>query len=179
MTDSWCIDLDMSPLGAAARRRAASQTLLIPNEVLELADQPPPWPPESQRLFDVWSRMFSTDRITLNPSKEDALYSATYIARRVRRELAMVEMAFRLRRYEFIHGKLPGRLEELIEPSFPDLPTRWFEGKPFVYSTKGRAFTIEANSDVKVEVPLPNDEHRDAWGVLLKVDVTSMTPPKP
>jgi hypothetical protein len=68
------------------------------------------------------------------------------------------------------HGRVSTWPDQLVEPKFPELPSKWFEGKPFVYSKKGLAFMLEANPEVSAEITLPDDNHRDAWGMLLQID---------
>jgi hypothetical protein len=164
------IDLITSPLGLPARRRAAAQTLSIPNDVLELADTPPPWSQEQTQSFNAWKEALNIDRVSLNAGEGGAASALTYATRRLHRQLAMTQLAFRLRRFDRIHGKLPDRLEELCNMSMPELPTKWFEGKPFIYTKKDRSFTLKADPSIIPEWPPANNQHRETLGLLFQFD---------
>jgi len=164
------IDLITSPLGLPARRRAAAQALNIPNDVLDLADKPPPWPQERKQTFEAWNEALNIGRLSINGSPEGGASMLTYAALRIHRQLAMVQLALRLRRFDLLHGKLPDRLEDLCDASMPELPMKWFEGKPFVYTKKGRSFTLTANPSITPEIALTNNQQREAWGLLLEID---------
>ena len=82
----------------------------------------------------------------------------------------MMQLAFRLRRFDRIHGKLPDRLQDLCDMSMPELPTKWFEGKPFIYTKKDRSFTLTADPSIVPDWPPANNQQRETLGLLFEFD---------
>src|SRR4051794_17853763 len=70
--ERW-IGLLSTPLGLPLRRRAAVQSLGIPNHVLALVDRPPPWSDDERREFDSWRWMLNVDRLLLGGPRMSAL----------------------------------------------------------------------------------------------------------
>jgi hypothetical protein len=169
-------NLVSSPLGLPARRRAAAQTLRIPNDVLELADVPPPWSKEAQQRFDHWRDCLNAERVGLSPEPGDTMSNAFRAAVRVRRRLAMSQVAYRLRRFDILNGKLPDRLEELCDASMSTLPTKWFEEKPFVYVKNGHSFTLRADPSIIPEYVAIHDSQRENQGNLYRFDADAGKP---
>jgi hypothetical protein len=169
MEQRW-VEMVSSPLGFPVRRRAAAETLSIPNEALQLVDKPPPWDAETRRQFDRWKEMMFLDRLTLNPKKSGGLQYAGDAALRAHRNIAMMRMALRMKRHRQLHGKLPSRLEAICDAAMPELPTTWFEGKPFtIMRFTEPGFRIEASESLtaKSETSTPAKKQDD--GLLIEI----------
>jgi hypothetical protein len=95
---------------------------------------------------------------------------------RVRRRLAMSQVAYRLRRFDILNGKLPDRLEELCDASMSTLPTKWFEEKPFVYVKNGHSFTLRADPSIIPEYVAIHDSQRENQGNLYRFDADAGKP---
>jgi len=159
-----------SPLGLPIRRRAAAETLAIPNEALQIVDKPPPWDDETQRQFDRWKSTMYFDRLTLNPSNLFSLQNAVDASRRAHRQIAMLRMALRMKRHRQLHGKLPRRVEELRDAAMPKLPTTWFEGKPFtIMRFTEPGFRIEASESLTAKPETSTPAVKQDQGLLIEL----------
>lgn len=164
-----------SSLGAPIRRRAAARVLNVPDDVLQLADTPPPWPTELHAKYDAWKASMEVDRISLNADGRSYLDAVAKAGLRIRRQLAMTRLALRLKRHFQKHQRLPDRLEEVLDAAMPLLPTKWYEGRPFVYTVKGNAFRIEAAAVLSRDIVAGRADLETTWGFLMALD---FSPPK-
>jgi hypothetical protein len=172
------IDVVCSPVGLQVRQRAAARAYSMPQEILDAIDVPTPWPDKLRTDFEEWRNALTMHRLLAMPPDHDALRMMGTAASRTRKRWVLARLALRLKWHVQRHGQLPDRLEELCDASMPELPTTWFEGKPFAYRKFDRTCRIESETtawDLSYAHTITNDRLRATYGLLLEMD---FTPPK-
>jgi hypothetical protein len=170
------VELIGTPIGLPVRRRAAAQTLRIPDSVLALVDTPPPWTETMQDEFNRWRERLNPSRLLLTEYDNNPIAVLVPAGLRTHRRLVLNRLALRVKWYEQRHGRFPDRLEEICDQAMPTLPTKWFEDKPFEYSTSGRSFRVASNAlspDVARPGSVSDESWRTTYGLLIQINVES------
>ncbi|QDU64639.1 hypothetical protein Pan216_55300 [Planctomycetes bacterium Pan216] len=130
-------------LGEPILMEGLAETLRLNTEVVGLMDEV--GPEARERAQELRRQIETSSKTTPFPLVYDilnGLMTTRLGSLRVRQRLALARLGIRVDRYRATHGKLPERLDQVLDDNLEELPVCLFTGKPLIYRPTESGFTI-------------------------------------